>query len=194
VVGEKVIFVFEDPHLAYLRRQLDGYPASGPLADGPPYALVTLHKAAHLTKPIVESLWKALHKSDQHAVLLLTPQLSRLLPAISKPPPCVVMLDAQPPRATWRLIAGAQFVLTDSGTLPREAAALGTRSLLLREITGNGELVKLGFARVAGHSASRIAAGIAWARIAPPLQPWPALGAASWTTIIDHAVASLPNA
>lgn len=56
------------------------------------------------------------------------------------------------------LIARADLILTDSGGVQEEAPSLGTRVVVLREVTERGEGLKTGIVRLAGTEAERIVA------------------------------------
>ncbi|RKS73094.1 UDP-GlcNAc3NAcA epimerase [Actinomadura pelletieri DSM 43383] len=183
------VLVFDDPHLGFVRRQVAmagpaaGVPTPG-VRDAP--AVLTLHKSWTLRPEVVTAVFEALAEQRQRAVLLLTPQLRRLLETMGPVPGHVEPRDGRTPRETWRLVAAAPFLVTDSGTMPREAAILGRRSVLVRAFSGNGDLIDRGIAVVAGTDSAGIAAAIARVRRAGPFDlPYRATG---WHEILDRAL------
>jgi UDP-GlcNAc3NAcA epimerase len=177
------ILVREDPHLEFVRRSVVA--ATEPVEQ--PFVLVTLHKAMSMRAAVVESVWAALAATRRPAVVLLTPGLRRVLQDAAPPPPNVTLRPERPPRATWQLMADASFLVTDSGTMPREAAALGKRSVLVREFSGNGQLIDAGIARMANPDPRSIASAMAWAE--STRTPFTYGRASScWHEIIDDAL------
>lgn len=179
------VLVRQDPHLDFVRRSV----TPAPEAARQPFILVTLHKAMSMRPAVVEAVWAALATVQQSAVVLLTPALRRVLRDAAAPPPNVILMSGRPPRATWQMVADASFLVTDSGTMPREAAALGKRSVLVREFSGNGHLIAAGIARMARPDARSIASALTWALSART--PF-IYGQASscWHEVIDDALAA----
>ncbi|RFS84227.1 hypothetical protein D0T12_19010 [Actinomadura spongiicola] len=181
------VLVFDDPHLGFVRRQVAMAGPTADVHDAP--AVLTLHKSWTLRPEVVAAVFQALAERRQRAILLLTPQLRRLLETMGPVPGHVEPRDGHTPRETWRLIAASPFLITDSGTMPREAAILGKRSVLVRTFSGNGDLIDRGIAVVAGTEPAGIAAGIARVRRAGPFAyPYRATG---WHEILGRALDAL---
>jgi UDP-N-acetylglucosamine 2-epimerase (non-hydrolysing) len=71
--------------------------------------------------------------------------------------PRVHLTEPRGYKAFVRALAGAVLVLTDSGGIQEECAALGKPVLVLRDHTERGEAVDAGVARLVGTQADRIA-------------------------------------
>lgn len=71
--------------------------------------------------------------------------------------------DALPTVAFAQMLATSRAVITDSGGVQEEAAALGIPCVIAREKTDRPESVELGLAHVAGRTEAGILEGLQWA-------------------------------
>lgn len=71
----------------------------------------------------------------------------------------LVLLEPLPYLETLSLASKSRFVITDSGGLQKEAYWLGKPSLITRDTTEWGEVVKAGAAFLVGSSPTKIATG-----------------------------------
>jgi UDP-N-acetylglucosamine 2-epimerase len=80
------------------------------------------------------------------------------------PRPNVKLLEPLPYIETLGMVSGSRLVITDSGGLQKEAFWLGKPSLITRETTEWGEIVRAGAATLVGTDAKRIERGYAWSQ------------------------------
>lgn len=84
--------------------------------------------------------------------------------ASDAPPPSNVLVQEPLPTVPFaRMLAASRCVITDSGGVQEEAAALGVPCLVAREKTDRPESVELGLARVVGRTPEGILSGLDWA-------------------------------
>ncbi|MCB9519841.1 MAG: UDP-N-acetylglucosamine 2-epimerase (non-hydrolyzing) [Myxococcales bacterium] len=139
--------------------------ASWPGIDGiepsAPFGIVTIHRrenapnAAGIAAGIVEGA----RRSGLPVVVILHPNdaVSRPLRDALGATTGVVLVDPLPYPAMLGLLRRARFVLTDSGGVQEEAAALGVPVLVARQKTCRPEAVGTGNAVVVGHGPQAIA-------------------------------------
>jgi UDP-N-acetylglucosamine 2-epimerase len=80
------------------------------------------------------------------------------------PGPGVKLTEPLPYMETLGMVIGSSLVITDSGGLQKEAFWLGRPSLIARETTEWGEIVRAGAAMLVGTDPRRIAQGYARAQ------------------------------
>ncbi|MGF1604696.1 MAG: non-hydrolyzing UDP-N-acetylglucosamine 2-epimerase [Rhodothalassiaceae bacterium] len=134
-----------------LRLQLGG---RVPLPADPPYLLATLHRRENWGAAIAR-LCRGLTKLPRlglavRLVLHPNPALQIQIRASLGGIAGVALVPPQRHPAFLRLLAGARLVLTDSGGVQEEAAALGRPVLVGRTATERGEAVAAGLARLIG--------------------------------------------
>lgn len=135
-----------------------------PRADD--YALLTMHRAENVDdRQRLDNIVRALAAIEMKIYFPVHPRTAQQLEqqAIELPDNII----AVEPLAYLELLnaaAHAQFVITDSGGLQKEAYYLGKKCLCLRDETEWTELVELGINRLTGADPAAIAAAAAWAR------------------------------
>lgn len=75
------------------------------------------------------------------------------------------LTDPMPPEGFQHLLARAQAVITDSGGVQEEAAALGIPCVVARDVTDRPESVETRQAHLAGRTALGVQQGIEWALV-----------------------------
>jgi UDP-GlcNAc3NAcA epimerase len=124
-------------------------------ADNPePYAVLTLHRPVNTEPEVLQSLLPALDAIAQKTVPLVFPVHPRIKAAINSPgfslSPAIKLVEPLAYLEMLCTVKGAQFVLTDSGGLQKEAAFLGTQCITLRDETEWTETVDIGVNRLTG--------------------------------------------
>jgi UDP-N-acetylglucosamine 2-epimerase (non-hydrolysing) len=136
--------------------------AAPPVAK-PPYVLATVHRReSHgpALARICDGLAMLLERRPELAAWLPmhpSPRVRRVLSQRLGSHPRVHLTEPLGYKAFVRALAGAVLVLTDSGGIQEECAALGKPVLVLRDHTERGEAVDAGVARLVGTQADRIA-------------------------------------
>jgi UDP-N-acetylglucosamine 2-epimerase (non-hydrolysing) len=108
-----------------------------PLRDGEPYGVVLLHRYEFLTSgSVVDETFQTLEQSVPHAALVVLDDLARAhldgrLASYARLRP----VDKMPHARFTQVVAGAAFVVTDSGGVQEEAALLGVPTLVHRRTT-----------------------------------------------------------
>ena len=129
--------------------------AKAPGISGKPYVLATVHRAENTDNlDRLQSILDALAGlADKYVVVLpLHPRTSNAMKSSPRFDRYGERLHIIPPVNHLEMIAlvkGAELVLSDSGGLPREAAFLGKKSVLLRRQAVWDELVDQGFSELA---------------------------------------------
>jgi len=131
--------------------------ASGGARPRTPYGILTVHRAA--TADDAATLSRVIAGVASSPCPVLFPVHPRTRPAGL--PPVVSPLPPLPYVEFLGLVAGAAFVLTDSGGVQKEAYLLGVPCITLREATEWGETVAEGWNVLVGTDAARIARAIA---------------------------------
>lgn len=142
-----------------------GRPAPAPdiLREIPPSArliLATFHRRESFGKPLARMLGalKALaeRRGDALIVFPVHPNPNVRAAARSLRHPCIRAIEPLPYLEFIQLMRRAEFLLTDSGGLQEEAAALGKPVLVAREATERPELISAGGGRLVGTDPARI--------------------------------------
>jgi len=136
----------------------------GRTAPGDPYAVLTVHRAATADDPAAVA--RVLEAAGAAGVPVVFPRHPRT--RIPREPPAGVEIRPPLPYLDFLgLVAGARFVLTDSGGLQKEAYLLGVPCITLREATEWPETIDAGWNILVGTDPARMAAALA----APPRAP-----------------------
>lgn len=146
VVGD----VMADVLFARERRIREHAPAD------PDYGVLTLHRAA--TADDAGAVARVLDAAARGGARILFPRHPRT--RLESVPKGVEVLDPLPYLEFLGLVAGARFVLTDSGGLQKEAYLLGVPCITLRCATEWPETVEAGWNVLAGTDPARIAAAV----------------------------------
>lgn len=131
--------------------------------------LVTLHRRESFGVPlaqIVDGLLQAARKYPGLEFLWPThpnPNVQAAIPEFRQLPPNVQILAPLPTVPFARMLAASRCILTDSGGVQEEAAALGVPCLVARDKTDRPESVELGLAKVVGRTPDGILQGLDWA-------------------------------
>jgi UDP-N-acetylglucosamine 2-epimerase len=131
---------------------------------GDPYGVLTMHRAATADDPAAVA--RVLEAAGAAGVPVVFPRHPRTRLA-GEPPASIEVRPPLPYLDFLGLVAGAQFVLTDSGGLQKEAYLLGVPCITLRDATEWSETVDAGWNVLVGTDRARIAAALA----APPRAP-----------------------
>ena len=130
--------------------------------------LVTLHRRESFGAPLAAIVAGLGHAASRHQSLEFTwpvhpnPRVQEIAGGI----PSVRNLVLFPPLPTVpfaRMLAASRCVITDSGGVQEEAAALGVPCLVAREKTDRPESVEIGLAKVVGRTPEGILQGLDWA-------------------------------
>lgn len=125
--------------------------------DCEPYAVLTLHRAGNVDNPErVADVLSGLAGAGMRVIFPVHPRLKRT----DFPAP----IEAVAPlayREFLALVAGAAFVLTDSGGLQKEAYLLGVPCITLRDATEWGGTIDAGWNVLTGTDPARISAAVA---------------------------------
>ncbi len=122
-----------------------------------PYGILTVHRAGTADDPL--ALRRIFDAVASSRCPLLFPAHPRTKPADLPPP--VRLLAPLPYLDFLALVAGAAFVLTDSGGVQKEAYLLGVPCITLRDATEWGETVAEGWNVLVGTDPARIARALA---------------------------------
>lgn len=173
--------------------RLDSEPALAPaldarlpfLAGGRRLLVATLHRREALRgglRRICAALRLAAGRGDLEIALPVhpNPAVAATVRALLAGVPHVHLLDPLDPLAFVQLLRRAHLVVTDSGGVVEEAAALGRPTLIARETTERIEAVEAGVARLVGTGTGAILAAIdqlvadeaAWAAMARAPNPF----------------------
>jgi len=161
VTGNTIVDALET-----IRRQAPALPSSLAhlAADDRPLVLVTAHRRESFGAPM-ERICRALREIARRAPearlvfpVHLNPTVrATVLPALSGVPG-VHLIEPVDYLAMVALLLRARLVITDSGGVQEEAAALGRPTLVLRERTERMEGIEAGVARQVGTDPARIVA------------------------------------
>lgn len=127
-------------------------PASSSAVPPSPYGVLTLHRAATADDPAAVA--RVLGAAGRAGVPVVFPRHPRT--RLGEVPPGVEVRDPMPYLEFLGLVAGARFVLTDSGGLQKEACLLGVPCITLREATEWGETLAAGCNVLVGTDPDRI--------------------------------------
>jgi len=125
-------------------------------APGGAYGVLTLHRAA--TADDAEAVQRVVDAAAAGGTRILFPRHPRT--AVTALPDGVELQPPLPYLDFLGLVAGAQFVLTDSGGLQKEAYLLGVPCITLRDATEWGETVDAGWNVLVGTDGARIKAAL----------------------------------
>jgi UDP-N-acetylglucosamine 2-epimerase (non-hydrolysing) len=179
------VLVCADPHATFIAEV--SRRAQTPGGEQAP-AIVTVHKDFTFEGDAIASLIAALASTRTRAVLVSHARLDNALAHLGALPAGLERIDPQPPRALWALVRAAPFVVTDSGTLPREAEALGRRSVLLRDFSGNQALIRRGSACIGTTQVPGLMQAVQWARERLPSPVPPTQRSPGWRTILAQGL------
>lgn len=131
--------------------------------------LVTLHRRESFGEPLHQVVTGLAQAAQRYPSLEFVwpvhpnPRVQDAIPHFSWLPPNLMIL---PPLATVpfaRILAASRCVITDSGGVQEEAAALGVPCLVAREKTDRPESVEIGLAKVIGRTSQGVLDGLDWA-------------------------------
>ena len=130
---------------------------------GKEYALMTLHRAETVDDPrTLREVIGAVGEFPLQVCFSVHPRTrARMREFGIAPGSNVKLVDPLPYIETLGLVDRAEFVITDSGGLQKEAYWLGKPSLITRDTTEWGEIVKAGAAFLVGTSPGKIKHGYA---------------------------------
>jgi len=131
---------------------------------GDPYGVLTMHRAATADDPAAVA--RVLEAAGAVGVPVVFPRHPRTRIA-GDPPESVEVRPPLPYLDFLGLVAGARFVLTDSGGLQKEAYLLGVPCITLRDATEWPETIDAGWNVLVGTDPARITAALA----VPPRAP-----------------------
>jgi UDP-GlcNAc3NAcA epimerase len=125
------------------------------------YAFMTLHRAETVDDPAaLKRVLSAVGSFGPTVAFSVHPRTrARMSEFGVAPGPDIKLLDPLPYLDTLSLVRGSEFVVTDSGGLQKEAYWLGKPTLIARETTEWGEIVRAGAALLVGTSPARFERG-----------------------------------
>jgi len=133
--------------------------------EGPPRVLLTVHRRESFGAPMVRVLEaiRLLAQEYRGRVRWIypvhpNPNVESVARSVLSGAPGVELVAPLDYPGFLRLFAEARFVMTDSGGVQEEAAAVGTPVLVLREVTERPELIESGWGRLVGTEAETILA------------------------------------
>jgi len=130
--------------------------------------LITLHRRESFGAPLEHLISGLLAAARRFPSLIFewpthpNPEVQRLLPR-GTAPDNVVLADPYPAHVFANVLSGSRAVITDSGGVQEEAAALGIPCCVAREKTDRPESVDAGLAKVIGRTAQGVLDGLDWA-------------------------------
>jgi len=128
--------------------------------------LVTLHRRESFGAPLtalVAGLELAAHRYRDRLAIVWPTHPNPAVQAVLSQAPHVSVWPPLEPHTFAGLLATSRAVLTDSGGVQEEAAALGIPCLVAREHTDRPESVAAGLAQVIGRTADGVLDGLTWA-------------------------------
>lgn len=130
---------------------------------GPALILLTCHRRESFGAGIAAICDAALRLAARGDVILLcpvhpNPAVGDVVRARLSHHPAIVLTGALPYRETVAAMVSARLILTDSGGIQEEAPALGTPTLVLRDVTERPEGLATGNLMLVGTDAGRIVA------------------------------------
>jgi UDP-N-acetylglucosamine 2-epimerase (non-hydrolysing) len=136
---------------------------AAPPRDGPALILLTCHRRENFGDGIAAICDAALQLAARGDVTILcpvhsNPQVGDVVRAKLADHPAIVLTGALPYRETVAAMATARLILTDSGGIQEEAPALGTPTLVLRDVTERPEGLATGNLALVGTNTGRIVA------------------------------------
>lgn len=172
---------------------------------GRPLLLLTCHRRESFGTGIAAICTAALRlaaRGDLHILCPVhsNPAVADTIRAMLSGHPAITLARPLSYRETVRAMASARLILSDSGGMQEEAPALGTPTLVLRDVTERPEGIATGNLRLVGTDPDRIVAEAAHllddpaahAAMARPAFPFGAGGAAK--QILDAVQDYVPNA
>lgn len=129
-----------------------------------PRVMVTLHRRESFGQPLLHIVHGLFHTALRYPGVEFVwpqhpnPEIHKALPP--EIPRNVHLSDALPPLNFARMLASSRAVLTDSGGVQEEAAALGVPCIVARDVTDRPESVQEGLAIVAGRTSEGIQASL----------------------------------
>jgi UDP-N-acetylglucosamine 2-epimerase (non-hydrolysing) len=126
------------------------------------YAVLTMHRPANVDRPeVLAGLMRAVDRL-QCEIPFVFPIHPRTRAAVERAPylrlPNLIFTEPLGYLDFMKLIGSARFVLTDSGGVQEECAALGKPVLVMRSLTERAEAVDAGVAVIVGTDADQIVA------------------------------------
>jgi len=133
---------------------------------GEEYAFMTVHRAETVDDPrALREVIRAVGDIPLKVCFSVHPRTrARMRESGVTPSSNIKLVNPLPYIETLGLVDGAEFVITDSGGLQKEAYWLGKPSLITRDTTEWGEIVKAGAAFLVGTSPKKISRGYARVR------------------------------
>jgi UDP-N-acetylglucosamine 2-epimerase len=127
------------------------------------YAFMTLHRAETVDDPgALRSVMGAVGSLPLPVAFSVHPRTKARLKEFGiTPRPNVKLMEPLPYIETLGMVTGSRLVITDSGGLQKEAFWLGRPTLIARETTEWGEIVRTGTAVLVGADPKRIREGYA---------------------------------
>lgn len=131
--------------------------------------LITLHRRESHGAPLQAIVDGLLHAAVRYPSLEFVwpthpnPEVQKAIPEFRQLPPNIHILPPLPTVPFARMLASSRCVITDSGGVQEEGAALGVPCIIARDKTDRPESVSLGLASVAGRTPPGTLRSLDWA-------------------------------
>ncbi|MDR0910251.1 MAG: UDP-N-acetylglucosamine 2-epimerase [Spirochaetaceae bacterium] len=127
------------------------------------FILVQLHREENINKATFEAVFSALQYSERKILFLAHKRLKPLMASLQFDTKNICVVDFISYINSLKAIKNCAYLITDSGTMPREAFFLGKRSLLRQNPPYWQNLVEHGIDIVIGTERDEIINGMRWA-------------------------------
>jgi UDP-N-acetylglucosamine 2-epimerase len=166
VLARGIFYVGDTMYDSLLKLMPKVKASDAPLKYGLPrrgYAFMTLHRAETVDNPgTLREVIGAVGALPVTVAFSVHPRTKARMKEFGiSPGPNIELLEPLPYIETLGMVDGSELVITDSGGLQKEAFWLGKPSLIARDTTEWGEIVKAGGAFLVGTSPSRFRLGYA---------------------------------
>lgn len=132
--------------------------------------LVTLHRRESFGDPIREIIRGILHGATKYPQIEFwwpmhpNPEVRQAFRDVGEdPPPNLIVSEPMGMIPFARMLAASKAVISDSGGVQEESAALGIPCIVARTVTDRPESVEINLAKVVGKTSQGIQTGLEWA-------------------------------